>query len=572
NEVSYNILDPDGNIIFSDGPFPLTGQGVFTTIACPTCAGPVSFAATDINATSATFAWTPAQEPGSYTLEFGSIGFVLGTGTSVSTDETEVTIVGLTENTYYDVYLSFVCDDDGESAKTLGPITIQTIFLNDVGISGILEPTADSCNLSSNTLIQVVLENFGQNPQSLIPFYYAVNGVVAAIPVPTDGFYTGVIGNDSTEVVFFETTFDFSTPGYYLVEAWTELGTDNNTVNDTFSVEIITAFPLPLAEDFEDNVVPDGWVHNQFNPIYTPGAHNNPTHVIGANVWTFNPVFEFTTQRVGPMGDQDTLSFDYRFVEYFAGTDTTFLADDRIDIQISTDCGDTYETIFTIDSTNHVPDTAFANVQILLEPFNLEGAGINVRFVTTWSAGNYWSDFDNINITGCPPSFALDATIVNATGLTNNDGSITLTPTFGQGPFTYDWEEFPFVSGPQLSGVEPGIYTVIVEDANGCAEEVSYTVLLQEPSSTIEVNGFDAVRLSPNPSPGLVQLSVEMRDAEDLTIDIFDAVGKLVLSREVQAASLINESIDLEAQASGLFFVRLRTETRLHMERLILSK
>ncbi|MEO1714848.1 MAG: T9SS type A sorting domain-containing protein, partial [Bacteroidota bacterium] len=261
-----------------------------------------------------------------------------------------------------------------------------------------------------------------------------------------------------------------------------------------------------------------------------------------------------------------------RFVEFFAGTDSTILADDRIDVQISTDCGDTYETIFTIDSTNHVPSTAFANIQLPLEPFNLEGTGINVRFVTTWSAGDYWSDFDNINITGCPASFVLDANIVNATGLTNNDGSITITPTFGEGPFSYDWVEFPLVEGPQLSGIEPGIYDVKVTDANGCVEEVSYTVLIDEPSSAIEVDGFDAVRLSPNPSPGQVLVSVEMLDAEDLTIDIFDAVGKAILSREVQAANLINESIDLEAQASGLYFVRLRTETRLHMERLILSK
>lgn len=572
NEVTYNILDPDGNIIFSDGPFPLQGQNVFTTIACPTCAGPVSFTATDINATSAIFAWTPAQEPGSYVLEFGPLGFILGEGTSISTDATTATITGLMENTYYDAYLAFVCDDDGESAKTLGPITFKTIFLNDVGISGILSPTVDSCNLSANTLVQVVLENFGQNPQSLIPFYYAVNGVVAPIPVPTDGFYTGVIGNDSTEVIFFETTFDFSAPGYYLVEAWTELGTDNNTVNDTFSVEIITAYPLPLMEDFEDEILPEGWTHNQFNPIFAPNAHNNPTWIISSNVWSFNPLFEFTTQRVGPMGATDTLTFDYRLVNFFAGTTATTILGNTIEVQISTDCGETYETIYQIDETNHVASTDFATVVLPLESFNLEGTGINVRFVTTWASGDFWADFDNINISGCPATFVLSANIQNASGITNNDGSITVTPTFGTGPFSYVWDDDNITTGPVLDNVGAGVYTVVIEDANGCTDQATYTVLIDEPSSTIALNGFDAVTLSPNPSPGLVQLSVEMLNAEDLQIDVFDAVGHLVMSRKVGAASLINEELDLEGVASGLYFVRLSTATRLHMERLILSK
>jgi len=38
NEVTYNILDSDGMVVFSDGPFPAVGV-VFSTFACPTCPG-----------------------------------------------------------------------------------------------------------------------------------------------------------------------------------------------------------------------------------------------------------------------------------------------------------------------------------------------------------------------------------------------------------------------------------------------------------------------------------------------------------------------------------------------------
>ena len=55
------------------------------------------------------------------------------------------------------------------------------------------------------------------------------------MPYPTDGFYTGVISNDSTATLEFETTFDFSAFGEYTIDAWTELENDADINNDSFS-------------------------------------------------------------------------------------------------------------------------------------------------------------------------------------------------------------------------------------------------------------------------------------------------------------------------------------------------
>ena len=63
-------------------------------------------------------------------------------------------------------------------------------------------------------IVTIGLTNFGQNPQSLFEYYFAVNGQLAPVSPPSDGFFTGVVGNDSTIFVDFELTWDFSTPGF----------------------------------------------------------------------------------------------------------------------------------------------------------------------------------------------------------------------------------------------------------------------------------------------------------------------------------------------------------------------
>lgn len=57
-----------------------------------------------------------------------------------------------------------------------------------------------------------------------------------------------------------------------------------------------------------------------------------------------------------------------------------------------------------------------------------------------------------------------------------SDGSLTVTTATGTAPYTYTWNTTPAQSGPTASGLDPGIYTVSVSDANNCTGSVSYTV------------------------------------------------------------------------------------------------
>ncbi len=566
NEVTFEILDSDGNVIYEDGPSPQTGV-ILELIACPLdCTGPFDFQTVDVNADNVIFSWSEAMTPGQYLLEYGPLGFTLGAGTEVNlTNASSFTASGLEEGTYYNAYLSYLCDNSDLTFR-LGPLTFRTLWLNDVGISDIFSPAESDCNLSAAEAVTVGLHNYGQNPQSLIPFFYAVNGVEAPIPFPVDGFYTGVVSNDSTEVIDFETLYDFSVAGYYLIEAWTELETDSKASNDTTRIELITAEPLPLVEDFESGELAEGWTSSSFNPIFAPGSHNNPTTVCGVNLYSFVNSFFLQTNRVGPLGSSETLTFEYRYVDWFSGTNATILGeDDKLEVLISVDCGVSWIPIYTIDSLNHTPTTDFTEVSINLAAF--AGQAIDLRFEATWGSGDYWLDLDNINITGCPATFVLSADIQPATGEDAN-GSIALSQVLGVAPFTYIWDNG--MIGPVISGLPAGSYSVTVTDANGCQEVATYTV-----GSVVSTQTPDFIQrfsLAPNPTAGNAVMDLTLRRALDLEVDVFSALGQNIAHYEQAQAVFFRQEIDLSGQPAGLYYLRIRAGENVHLAKLLLVK
>lgn len=57
-----------------------------------------------------------------------------------------------------------------------------------------------------------------------------------------------------------------------------------------------------------------------------------------------------------------------------------------------------------------------------------------------------------------------------------DNGSVTLNPTGGTTPLTYNWNSTPPQTTQNLSGVAPGTYTVTVAQGNGCTYSETYTV------------------------------------------------------------------------------------------------
>jgi hypothetical protein len=91
--------------------------------------------------------------------------------------------------------------------------------------------------------------------------------------------------------------------------------------------------------------------------------------------------------------------------------------------------------------------------------------------------------------------------------------------------------------------------------------------------STTQIKPFaGTLEISPNPTTGFTTLNVEMDDANDINITIFDITGKLVQS--FNDASIANKkyAIDLSNQPNGIYFVRLMTNSQVKTKKVIVNK
>jgi hypothetical protein len=860
-EVSFNLYNYDGNLIHSSVA-PDDGV-VFSAVGdCPSCLKPLNFRAENIYDTRVKFRWTPltvTTPPQGWWVVYGPAGFVpgVGVGDTSYTTQPKITIGGLTEMTKYDFYIRQDCGA-GDVSSLVGPLSLKTYWSDDVSISQVLSPTS-SCSLGNET-VKIIMKNHGANPQSLVPFYYSVNGMPAGIPFPEDGLYTGVLGKDSCEIIEFDTKHDFSASGEYEILVWTEMEGDDNTSNDTLTYRIVNrlkipyeqgfevwsgawtvdtvnsrnsswelgnpdnilinnaasgnnawvtnldgphndneesyltspcfdfsaettdpviefsinydisdfndgaymelstdggttwtkvgsigqgvnwynsedfdpilgqiwrgnsggwirahhgltgakgksevrvrfvmfsqfdfgfnpeglgidnihifkqqpkdlygfniktaaddiecglmadkvtfriinlgsqtqttykaaysingsapvietitgqplvqdafvdytfttpfdsrdslitvrcwsiltgdqmisndttaiytishlARPVPLFENFEGQVIPAGWIVNTSTNV--TDLHNNNSFVLANNLYNFNTEFIHDIPRYGVIDAGDTLVFDYRITNYTGqGTIATILAgnDNKVSVQISSDCGDTYTTIYTINAANHVPTIGIKRIKLDLTAF--AGQSIRIRFKGEWDEGDFFVDFDNINIRACGESMGLRADITNAAAGQNN-GKAKVFVDFGNPPYQYLWSTG--ATTQTALNLVIGTYVVSVTDSKGCMD----TLVVNIGNSPVrEIVGLNAIKLQPNPTTGLTTLSLSFENNVDATIQVLNLLGQVIETIKSENNSEISAPLDLTIYPDGLFLVRVSVGAQTRVEKLIKS-
>ena len=144
--------------------------------ACPLCFPPDNLSATNISATGALLGWNSSSAiiGGSWNLEWGTSGFVMGSGTTISNlTISSHLLTGLSSFTSYDFYVQEDCGQNG-SSYWAGPYSFTTLpipgtcGMYTVGLSdswgdgwngGFLD-----INVNNNIILSVTLDN-GNGPE-----------------------------------------------------------------------------------------------------------------------------------------------------------------------------------------------------------------------------------------------------------------------------------------------------------------------------------------------------------------------------------------------------------------------
>ena len=461
-----------------------------------------------------------------------------------------------------DVRVRFVFSSDGSVTREgvgLDNILISPQLGRDMAASSVQALSAASCG-SPNDTVTLSIINLGTFPAGGFSLAYSVNGGDPVVEDVSNVLLLSGQGFDYT----FNSTFDATSPGDYVIQAWVEFGSDELLLNDTVTTLFRTSVDAPLREDFEDGGFPPGWT--SATGVTVGQAHTSPSVVVYDNLGSGNPAMEVTTLPIGPIQDNDTLTFDYRYVNFFSGVDPTVLsAEDSLVIEFSIDCGASFFPAFVITGLNHAPTTDMTTVELPLG--SLAGEVVVIRFRAAWATGSYYLDLDNINVRRCPASLQLSAQIVPPSSQSSSDGAITIAPGDPSGPYTYLWNTGDATKS--LTGLGEGLYAVTVTNVYGCAETLEFNLTVSSARTPARIG---EASLAPNPTNGTSILNVEFTQPVDARIQLLNTVGQVLFETTDRKVSSGAYELDLNQQNGGLYLVRIIADGEVRTVKLIKAR
>lgn len=273
---------------------------------------------------------------------------------------------------------------------------------NDVGISAIISPSTTGCYSATHPVV-VALTNFGSATQTTIPVTVEITGPVSNTLNYT---YSGSLAQGQTTNVAVGAA-NFSAAGTYTIKAYTSLSGDGVNANDTalVTINVVGAVTLPQTCDFTgftganlSAVFPtfregQGIVPNGTTSLWTSqtGVSYSGNVTARINLYTTNRNEWIVSSRF-PVSANTYLGFKAAVTDFLSTTAPDVMgSDDKVQVMVSTDCGLTWNSIYTIDSTFNLPITL---QQFYIPLGAYAGQEIHVAFYATDGPYDDNEDYD----------------------------------------------------------------------------------------------------------------------------------------------------------------------------------
>lgn len=361
-ESVFSLLNNADSLLYTNAAAPVQGNNVFSvTASCVACAplsaNGIEFFRVRATTVDLTFRGLPAAENPLYRIQYRGGDYDPATdddGEVLTGTSTAYRISNLEPDSTYTFWIDAICRTADDTSAIRGPYTIRTQKRADVGITQLMSP-ATACNLSSED-VTIGITNFGGEPQAFFNVNFSIDGNLAGVTRPDDGIFTGVVGVDSTEFFTFDLQAFLDNPGTYEFKLWTELEDDEDTSNDTLTINV-THIPqltdFPYQEGFEaDNGF---WYVERAGRGVASWAWGEPDNELisrapqGRKAWVTNLTGDYNgleeSYLISPCFDLRGMENDPLFsCQLFVDTEAGF---DGVSLEITTDEGETWRTVET---------------------------------------------------------------------------------------------------------------------------------------------------------------------------------------------------------------------------------
>lgn len=176
----------------------------------------------------------------------------------------------------------------------------------------------------------------------------------------------------------------------------------------------------------------------------------------------------------------------------------------------------------TVTASNAVAPVTY-NWSNTAQGNNLFGLSIGDYTVTATDASGC-SVVETFTIEG-PQGLIIDLNTLPATQ--GNNGQASASISGGTPPFQFFWSTGETTSS--ISGLSAGSYTLTVIDGNGCQQVENFIIDL---NTGIIENISERISLYPNPNTGAFVLAVDLPEAQNINLELYNILGVKMLIKE----------------------------------------
>jgi hypothetical protein len=185
---------------------------------------------------------------------------------------------------------------------------------------------------------------------------------------------------------------------------------------------------VSISEDFNASTsLPSGWTVSRYSGTNTQSCNGNSfrsslyTGTTTSTGWLSSPNYTSVS-----IGQNVVVTFDYKVVNFSAATVATPSGWGNMQVQSSSDNGTTWITQFTINDSNHTVSNVCTNKSFTIPATSVPNtSNFKLRFLNTWTAGDYYFYIDNINASQSASVPNCNATMTTPVNLATNVSETT---------------------------------------------------------------------------------------------------------------------------------------------------